>query len=110
MRSDPLKNISKPDGPTPQSGFYLQLRGERPNTTTELRVMESGARIGAVAALVLALLGAWAMFTQLRTGVLSARDQRLAIVVVSAFLLGAWTSFGWSRVLRRKRLSISDQP
>jgi hypothetical protein len=90
MRSDPLLKITRPEGPTPQSGLYLELRGERKNTTTELHAMKRLAQIGVVIVVAIIVVGAAAMASQFAAGALSSADERLAVFVLGGLMLSGW--------------------
>lgn len=102
MRSDPLRNITKPQGPTPQSGLYLQLRAERKNTATERLVMKGLAQIATVIVLATIVVGAAAMASQFAAGTLSPSDGRLAMFVLGGLILSGWGLLTYSRYLGRQ--------
>lgn len=86
------------------------IRADRRQTSAELRLVETTARMGSIVCVLLALLAAFVVYRQVELGVLTSKERPLGYVVIGGFLLGALLMHTFGRLARRLRLNPNLRP
>jgi hypothetical protein len=86
------------------------IRADRRQTSTALRLVETAARVGSIACVLLALVVAFVVYRQVEAGAETFKRRPLGYVVVAGFSLGALLMHALGRLARRLRLNPSWRP
>lgn len=86
------------------------IRADRRQTSAELKLVETTARVGSIFFILLAMFAAFVVYRQVELGVLASKERPLGYLVIAGFFLGAALIHAFGRLARKLRLNPSLRP